>query len=243
MGGLGNWLFQAATSIMWGGKDVILSPLHCARSPHSSIDYFATVFQKFPCGFVNLPLIRLDEPPKLHLFAATPKLHNNTLLVGYFQNWKNVPPGFRDMLVFENPDLLGKYPQLKDSCFLHIRGGDYIGHWLHDVGLGKQYYATSIQMMKDAGITHFSIFTNDKDYCTKQEFLKDIEYTVIEENEIDSLYLMSQCKAGITANSSFSWWGAFLNPDRRICMPSRWFNDIEYYTDGYFFPGTYVHHV
>jgi len=240
MGGLGNWLFQVAAAIQWGGKNVILSPLHCARSPHSSIDYFATVFQKFPRGIVNLPLNRLEEPPKLYPFATAPKLHDNTLLVGYFQNWKNIPSGFRDMLVFQNPALLEKYPRLKDSCFLHVRGGDYVGHWLHDVGLGKRYYAASIQMMKDAGISHFSVFTNDKNYCAQLGFLKDVDYTVIDENEIDSLHLMSECKAGITANSSFSWWGAYLNPNRRICVPGKWFNDPEFCIDGYFFPGTHV---
>ena len=147
------------------------------------------------------------------------------------------------MLVFENPELLAKYPKLKDSCFLHIRGGDYVGHPLHDVGLGKRYYPSTIKFMKDSGITHFSVFTNDTNYCAQQGFLKDVDYTVINENEIDSLYLMTQCKAGITANSSFSWWGAYLNPDRRICLPSRWFNDTEYYIDGYFFQGTYIYHV
>jgi len=240
MGGLGNWLFQVAVAVMWGGNNAVLSPLHCARSPHSPIDYFTTIFQKFSRGSVNLHLHRVEERPKLHPFASPPKLTTNTLLFGYFQHWNTIPTGFRDMLVFENPAILAKYPGLKDTCFLHVRGGDYIGHWLHDVGLGKRYYPSAIQSMKDAGITKFSVFTNDKDYCAQQEFLKDIDYTVIEENELDSLYLMTECKAGITANSSFSWWGAYLNPNRRICVPGRWFNDLEYWNDGYFFPGTYV---
>jgi hypothetical protein len=242
MGGLGNWLFQIAMAVKLGGNNVILSHVHCSRSPHSQVDYFSTILRKFAQGIVNIRLITLAEGPKLRPFTSPPVIQTNTMLRGYFQRWTNVPVGFREMLSFDNPILLEKYPTLKDSCFLHVRGGDYVGDSLHDVGLGKRYYPSTIQFMKDSGITHFSVFTNDKDYCSKQEFLKNIEYTVIEENEIDSLYLMTQCKAGITANSSFSWWGAFLNPDRRICVPSRWFNDIEYFIDGYFFPGTYVHH-
>jgi hypothetical protein len=97
--------------------------------------------------------------------------------------------------------------------------------------------------MKEKGITHFSVFTNDRGYCEKQEYLKDLDYEIIDENELDTLYLMTQCKAGITANSSFSWWGAYLNPNRPLCIPSKWFNDVEYFIGGYFFPGCYVHPV
>jgi len=50
--------------------------------------------------------------------------------------------------------------------------------------------------------------------------------------------MMSKCsKGGICANSSFSWWGAFLNPNRTIIMPSRWFNSSDMWIEGYYFPG------
>ncbi len=245
MGGLGNWLFQVAAVALWG-KDhsVVLSHNHCERSPHSSTDYFTTILRNFTQGNVQIPMNRIDEGPKLFLMK-TPQttITGNTLFVGYFHNWKYVPLGFRNMLVFENPALLEKYPKLPESCFLHVRGRDYVGHWLHDVGLAKQYYPATIQFMKEGGITRFSVFTNDREYCEKQEYLKDLDYEIIDENELDTLYLMTQCKAGITANSSFSWWGAYLNPNRPLCLPSRWFNDLEYMLDGYFFPGCFVHNV
>jgi hypothetical protein len=243
MGGLGNWLFQVAAVTSWG-KDhsVVLSHNHCQRSPHSSTDYFTTILRNFTQGNVDIPLHRIDEVPKLFPMK-TPVITSNTLFVGYFQNWKYIPSKFRSMLAFENPAVLEKYPKLSESCFLHIRGRDYLGHWLHDVGLAKQYYPSAIQFMKEKGITRFSVFTNDREYCEKQEYLKDLDYEIIDENELDSLYLMTQCKAGITANSSFSWWGAYLNPDRPLCIPSKWFNDAEYCIDGYFFPGCYVHPV
>jgi hypothetical protein len=94
--------------------------------------------------------------------------------------------------------------------------------------------------MLSKGVKRFVVFTNDKAYCTSLKVFKDIEYSIIEENEVDTLYLMSQCSAAIIPNSSFSWWGAALNTDRPICMPSKWFNDIEYEISGYFFPGAII---
>jgi glycosyl transferase family 25 len=47
---------------------------------------------------------------------------------------------------------------------------------------------------------------------------------------------MSQCQGGICPNSSFSWWGARLNPNRKLILPSKWFNDSNFYTNGYYFP-------
>lgn len=244
MGGLGNWLFQVAAATLWG-KDhsVILSHKHSQRSPHSSADYFTTILRNFKQGNIDTPLNQINERPKLLPLHEPIHIRENTLFVGYFHSWKYVPTGFRDMLTFENPALLEKYPKLSESCFLHVRGGDYVGHWLHDVGLTKRYYPSTIQFMKEKGITRFSVFTNDREYCEKQEYLKDLDYEIIDENELDTLYLMTQCKAGITANSSFSWWGAYLNPNRPLCLPSKWFNDLEFTLDGYFFPGCYIHNV
>ena len=94
--------------------------------------------------------------------------------------------------------------------------------------------------MKELGVTKFSIFTNDKLYASTKSFLGDIDYEFVDTPELESLALMSKCKAGITANSTFSWWGAYLNPHRPICMPSKWFNDLEYSIAGYFFPGVFI---
>ena len=68
--------------------------------------------------------------------------------------------------------------------------------------------------------------------------LKQVNYTFIKEDEITTLAMMANCiRGGICANSSFSWWGAFLNPNRTIVMPDKWFNDPNLRSDGYYFPG------
>ena len=79
--------------------------------------------------------------------------------------------------------------------------------------------------------------TNDLKYALTKSFIQDIQYTVIDEPELETLYLMSQCAGGICANSSFSWWGAFLNPHRKIVMPDKWYPHSTLNTEGYYFPG------
>ena len=84
--------------------------------------------------------------------------------------------------------------------------------------------------MKKRGIHKFTVFTNDRNYCASQKYLDDIRYTIVDENELDTLYLMTQCKAGITANSSFSWWGAFLGAYQSrspICVPKEWMRGFD----------------
>lgn len=245
MGGLGNQLFQVASAYRLSvltGNNLYLSYNHRAYNPHSDKDYLRSIFKGFNREHVNIPLLRIDEGPKLQLFDVEKFIkiarHNNVILFGYYQNWKLIPDNFKDYLNFENPELLKKYPDIQERCFIHVRGGDYVNHKLHDVGL-KDYYVRCIQDVKKT-IDKFAVFTNDIDYCKRQDFLRDIDYIVIEENELDTLYLMTQCAGCIVPNSTFSWWGAFLNRNRPIYLPSKWFNDLEYNISGYFFPGSIV---
>jgi hypothetical protein len=81
----------------------------------------------------------------------------------------------------------------------------------------------------------YVIFTNDIPYT--KEYFPDIP--IITESEIDCLYLMSKAKSCICANSSFSWWGAYLNPNRPIYMPSKWYNDRSM-KGNYYFKGVNI---
>ena len=153
-------------------------------------------------------------------------------LTGYFQDYRYIDPEFVNKLLFP-PGAIERYPGVHQGIFLHIRGGDYVGNAYHDVGLDA-YYTRAIAMFPDA---QFFLVTNDLKYAMTKPFLKNIRYTVVKEPELETLYLMSQCVGGICANSSFSWWGAVLNPHRKIVMPDQWFSDLRVATEGYYFPG------
>lgn len=122
---------------------------------------------------------------------------------------------------------------------VHIRRGDYLQNEEAYGGIcTEQYYKTAVEYVKkrqqDAS---FFVFTNDPDYAGEwilKNFGQEKERFVLiegtqEENGYLDLYLMSLCRHHILANSSFSWWGAYLNPSREkmVIVPHKWFGNQE----------------
>jgi hypothetical protein len=113
-----------------------------------------------------------------------------------------------------------------NSISLHVRRGDYLNH--PEIGvLDVSYYQEAVKYMSDIIENPvFFVFSNDLEWCHKNfEFIEGncifVENT---ESEIDDLVLMSLCKYNISANSSFSWWGAWLNSnvDKIVVAPKKW---------------------
>lgn len=125
------------------------------------------------------------------------------------------------------------------SASIHIRRGDYLD--ASDVYGGictDAYYNKAIAyMLEKYPETRFFVFTNDTFWAEKWCEVKNAElgssFTVIKgTNEATGyidLMLMSQCKNHIIANSSFSWWGAWLDdrPDKCVIAPVKWLNNKE----------------
>ena len=237
MGGLGNQLFQLAALLHVANKTQRRSYIQTLTnpSPHSSISYFTTLFKAFGSLLADdtKPSMQIHEPRLSYAdWTQLLPVKVNVEMIGYFQDWRYVDSNFIPSLCFP-PGMPEKYPDVRTSIFLHIRGGDYVGNAYHDIGLDG-YYTRAIALFPGA---HFFVMTNDVEYAKTRPFLKDISYTLITEPELESLYLLSLCAGGICANSSFSWWGAFLNPNRKIVMPDKWYADPTLATEGYYFPG------
>jgi hypothetical protein len=212
-GGLGNQLFQVAAAEMIAresGRQLVLP--HCPPTHHSSQDYFTSILSAFAShrGDTASADVTLD---------------------GYFQSYETISPTFRDRLLCPSdiPSLPG--------AFLHIRGGDYVGHTFHDVGLSA-YYERAVQQFPPG--THFYVLTNDIPYAKTSPILQTISHSFVDEpDEVRALWTLARCRdGGICANSTFSWWGAYLNPARTLVLPSKWFNAPSIPIDGYFFPGS-----
>jgi len=128
-----------------------------------------------------------------------------------------------------------------NAISLHVRRGDYLKEPLFKDICTEEYYQKSIQyILETQDSPLFVVFSNDIKWC-KSEF-KDINAIFVEHNSgsnsFRDLQLMSLCKHHIIANSSFSWWGAWLNdnPDKVVVSPKKWINDATIETTGLILP-------
>ena len=245
-GGLCNQLFQIAFLEYIKkntGIDYFIQSNDVSRnvSVHSNISYFDTILKHWKqYSNTTTPTLLISEHENMYpenwIGIANTYKDKTILFDGYFQNYAYITDDFINKLTFSE-DIIKRVPFISDKVFIHIRGGDYVNHHVHDVRL-KDYYARAIRSFPKE--TEFVISTNDISYTKSILDLNSIRHSIIEENEIDSLYLMSQCKGGICANSTFSWWGGFLNKDRHIILPSKWFNNSNTYSKGYYYPSSIV---
>lgn len=235
-GGLGNQLFQLAaaeTIASETNRKVYLLDKNSPYTSHSTSNYFLTIFSKFlDYPIIEEPYVIVDEPSfkKYDWNQLIPE--GPACIKGYFQNWRYISDDFISKLILPECHTI-------DGAFIHIRGGDYVNNSLHHVDL-TSYYKKAVEYFPTD--THFYIFTNDVQYAKTFTFLSKINHTFVNEDELMTLTMMSKCtKGGVCANSSFSWWGSFLNPSRTIIMPGKWFNSSDKWEDlwieGYYFPG------
>jgi len=111
-----------------------------------------------------------------------------------------------------------------NTISLHVRRTDYIASNGYHPVQSIEYYQKAIETIGE--YDYIFVFSDDIQWCKDNLIFENIVF--IEGNtNIEDLYLMSLCKNNIIANSSFSWWGAWLNnnPDKKVIAPKRWFGD------------------
>jgi len=126
---------------------------------------------------------------------------------------------------------VGKLPYVG----IHVRRGDYVGNTFHtdlseDTPDGKfpEYYAKAIELFPD---DNFLVVSDDTDFARKLfgEIYDHQRFEVVrEQNEIEDFNTLASCEKGIiTANSSFSFWAAYISNAEKIIAPKedRWFRD------------------
>ncbi|WP_245916974.1 alpha-1,2-fucosyltransferase [Mucilaginibacter yixingensis] len=174
--------------------------------------------------------VNANELPSYHI----------VYMEGYFQDeryFKNIR--IELLKKFKFPELSGdgrsfadRIKTTENAVSIHVRHGDYlhpITSAFHGV-LSVQYYQEAIKIVSDQiAQPQYFVFSDDPDWCkTNLAFVKN-SILVSEKNlqNWEEMYLMSLCKHNIIANSSFSWWGAWLNTnnDKIIVAPKNWFAD------------------
>jgi len=169
-------------------------------------------------------------------------LPDNRYLSGYFQ-CERYFVDIRDVLLDDlrvlkemnkaNQEMKGEIADANSVC-IHFRRGDYYSNpaarRVHAVNLDDYYKAAIAEMRERIGGCRFFLFSDEPDWVRANFNLGDdcavVDINSPNEPEQD-LRLMSLCKHFIIANSSFSWWGAWLSqsPGKVVIAPKRWFTD------------------
>tara|TARA_R100001129_G_scaffold183823_1_gene167165 strand:- start:185 stop:994 length:810 start_codon:yes stop_codon:yes gene_type:complete len=149
-------------------------------------------------------------------------------LVGFFQSEKyflNVRDELLEDFTFKNnlKETAIEFLQDYDSLIaLHIRRTDYVNYNHHPIQ-PLSYYEKALKYFDDDRTV--IIFSDDPQWCYEQSLFKGDRFLVSENDHLLDLCMMTLCSDFIIANSSFSWWGAWLseNPDKKVIAPKKWF--------------------
>lgn len=233
-GRLGNQLFQIAATV----GEARRRDWEYAFGEWDYAPYFAGPFPSLPAWSDRLGTYR--EPT--FAFQAT-DFRASTQLVGYFQSERYFAHSaaeiralfaVRPWIAEECAELCGS---LFDSstCSIHVRRGDYVNHPQFVDLAATEYYENALQVFP-AG-TRFVFFSDDIDWC--RERFRGQQFVFVRSNhEVVDLQLMSSCSAHIIANSSFSWWGAWLGgPGKTVIAPRQWFRGAAADKNVAFVPG------
>jgi len=183
-------------------------------------------------------------------------LQDNSYLIGYWQSdryFSDVADVLRQEFSVKEP-LVGRNFEIADhirnscSVSIHVRRGDYITNpeiaRFHG-NCGLDYYQRCIdELTSIVPNPHYFVFSDDPVWIREHLNIK-YPTTYVDHNDSSKAYedlrLMSFCRHNIIANSSFSWWGAWLNsnPSKLVFAPRRWFNRPDIETKD-LFPSTWI---
>ena len=159
-------------------------------------------------------------------------------LQGYFQTekyFKHIEDEIRKDLTFKE-EILSPCKEMVEGVdnpiALHVRRTDYVRNQANHNVLTLEYYQVALEQFdSDRNVI---VFSDEPAWCHEQDLFNDDRFIISEndDNRVD-LCLMSLCNDFIIANSSFSWWGAWLstNKDKKVIAPVQWFGKTGYTKD------------
>ena len=224
--GVGNFLFQLAStlSLAWNNNTEVVCPsISTLCNIHNeNIQQELTIWRNVNVNKINISK-RIKVPHGYHPNIF--KYYPNTSYSGYLQCYKYFHQYKKRLQNFFGPNktdldyIFSKYENFlkQKTCSLHVRRGkdfeEIARRWNPEFLLKKSYYDKAIDFMKDK-VDIFLVFSDNMNYC-KSIFTNDnypgIEFIFIREKDYIDLWIISLCNHHITSNSTFSWWGAYLN--------------------------------
>lgn len=186
-------------------------------------------------NFLNFQVI---TPEKFSLSKINQT--KNIILDGYWQN-QGIIEDYKNELMREikrKEALPSKYSEIikeiisTNAVAVHIRRGDYIDNPIMKqkfVECKKDYYQSSMYLINNRiEDPNYFVFSDAIDWAKKNLSVADnVNFVEIDGIAYEHLSLMSQCKHQIIANSTFSWWAAWLNPNssKLVLYPKNWYYD------------------
>jgi len=248
-GRLGNQLFIYATLVSLREKlriEIGLPKENCSNLINASYDMHHNQWVQSKCFLydyfkITSPQINSHYPitytepkhgynPELYLMDK-----NDFSIDGYFQSWKYFNEyktvikkefTFKDEVI---KNVKGILNGLKNKISIHIRLGDALAH-PNIFKLNAEYITNILSEFNDE--SNCIIFSDNFEYI-RDWFPEDSSVHFMDYNEIETLYLMTQCDHFILSPSTFSWWGAYLGEQEnsKVYSPDWWFDDGRDYDD------------
>lgn len=106
-----------------------------------------------------------------------------------------------------------------DMVGIHVRRGDYVNNPFYVNLMETPYYEDAMAQFQGED---FMVFSDDIEWCKKQKIFEGCEFSY--GNELEDMNLLASCKGIIMANSSFSWWSAYLS-NAKVIAPKAWYTD------------------
>jgi hypothetical protein len=233
-------------------KDIYLKPFSAILKTESA----ATIFEVFLYKLLNKVKSKCKKPTYWvewekngkgkDFYRKTLSQNTRAYMIGRYQEYYYLQGDMREHLIDDFaftrniPESVGIYHSEitgNNSVSIHVRRGDYAG--------AKEFDVCSVNYFKNAvdyisGLVEnpdYYVFSDDIEWTRKNfEFLG--KYTMVDNSRYKNfdyfdLYLMTKCKHNIISNSTFSWWGAWLNQNRNkiIICPEKWNGLDLVYTD------------
>jgi hypothetical protein len=248
-GRLGNQMFQYATLFALQQKlgYKIQIPSHNVNvvKHNGCMDLGTGEWIPYKCDLYNAFDLTSQPVPKAYIykehiyqeskFTFEPEIFNikdNTDISGYFQSYKYFDEYRNEILkelTFKQEivDSVKQHlPKGDNIISVHIRRGDYVANPGFE-NLDNGYLVNAISKFDSDAEPVFLIFSDDIEYCKQIFGTQNRIFYSENKTPIQDMCLMSMCNHNIIANSSFSWWGAYLNqnPNKIVVAPSKWFTD------------------
>lgn len=240
IGGIGNQMFQYALfKNLYDKFPEVYYETFFAKTNHNGFE-LDKVFNITENEIKNQEILSKLEKygDKWEGFDPEVLSKRNTYLVGNWQNIGYFPDEkiLREDLSFKQPLDNINFKRLEEiqnsnSVSIHVRRTDYLNYggyffqadWFNYYGLAIEY----VKKKTSERPLNFFVFSDDIEWC-KRNFLMPVTYIENKKQEAwKDMMLMSNCKHNIIANSTFSWWAAWLNnnPNKIVTTPKKWVND------------------